>query len=476
MEVNFKLDKEDSKPLYVQLYEILRDDIIEGKIKYNTKLLPIRTLAKQLDINNATVVSAYRQLEQSEYVKSIPGSGTYVVFNKLTIDDDRIISDGERLDFATAWISPDFFPVDDFKVAINNVLDREKGKAFVYDDTEGFEPLRNEIVNYLKSLDIETNYKQIQVVSGAQQGIDIIAKSLINYNEVVIVEKPTYAGAVSSFNSRGAKIIEVPINSAGINLVELEKTVKANKPKFIYLMPNYHNPTGICYIDEVKRKILEIAYENECFIVEDDYLSDITFGENKRRTLKSFDEKDIVIYIKSFSKLFMPGLRLAFMIIPKALEEKILKAKYMTDISTSGLIQHAFYEYLKSGSWKKQLSKMQKVYINKYNLMISLIKKYAPKELDFKIPEGGLNVWCKLPKGITSNILYAEAQKFGINFVPGNLFFLEHRPNEYFRLSFAAISEQDMDKSVKLLFGIIDKFINESRQLNYKDEWFMKFI
>ncbi len=476
MNIPINIDKFSSVPMYLQVFEEIKKLIENEELKPGQKLPPIRKLAGQLEVNTVTIVSAYRHLENSGHVYSKGGSGTYVSVKEEQFSKDDIGAEKFKLDFATAWLSPENFPVSDFKIAIDKVLDKEKGKAFLFDDSEGFIPLRIEISKYLAENGIKSDYNNIQIVSGAQQGIDIIAKSLIDYDDCVIVENPTYMGAVSSFNSRGAKLISVELNKDGIDLDKLKKVIKVNRVKLIYVMPNFHNPTGICYDENVKLKLLEMAYEAGCYVVEDDYLSDIDFGNGRFKTLKELDKNDIVIYIKSFSKIFMPGLRLGFMIIPRTLQDNISKAKYITDISTSGFIQRSFYEYFNMGAWKKQLMYIQKIYLEKYNLMLNLINKYMPNELDYSIPDGGLNLWCRLPKRLTSDLLYAEAKKIGINFVPGNLFFMDHKPSEYFRLSFAAIEVCEMEEKVKELCEFLDAFIKANNSSDYNYDWFMKFI
>jgi 2-aminoadipate transaminase len=476
MNIPINIDKSSSKPMYLQVFEEIKKLIENGELKPGQKLPPIRKLAQHLEVNTVTVVSAYRQLENNGNAYSKGGSGTYVSVKEEGFSKEELNAEKFKLDFATAWISPENFPVADFKIAIDKVLDKEKGKAFLYDDSEGFIPLRIEINKYLLENGIKSDYKNIQIVSGAQQGIDIIAKSLIDYEDCVVVENPTYMGAVSSFNSRGAKLLPVEINKDGIDLDKLQKVIKVNPVKLIYVMPSFHNPTGICYDEKVKQKLLDIAYQAGCYVVEDDYLSDIDFGNGRVKTLKELDKNDIVIYIKSFSKIFMPGLRLGFMIIPKTLQDNISKAKYITDISTSGFIQRSFYEYFNMGAWKKQLIEIQKIYLAKYNLMIKLIDKYMSKELEFLVPNGGLNLWCRLPKKLTSDLLYSEAKKVGINFVPGNLFFMDHKPSEYFRLSFAAIEIGEMEEKFKELCEFFDTFINANHSSDYNYDWFMKFI
>ena len=473
-----KLNKEDSQHLYIQLYKKIKELILMGELKQEERLPPVRKLSEMLSINSVTVVKAYQLLEQEGLLYKKIGSGTYIspsIIKQINIPEDiqksdyqagllnqgHIRLDRNMINFASATPSADLFPVEDFKLVINEVLDRDQGNAFTYQESQGYYPLRCILKEYIANHGIITEVENIQIISGAQQGIDIIAKAFLNYGDYIIIESPSYTGAIAAFQTRGARIIDIPLEKDGLNLDLLEYKIKAHKPKLLYLMPNFQNPTGISYSQEKKIKIMEICKKYNVYIIEDDYLSDLSFYNEDNTTLKSIDDDNQVIYIKSFSKIFMPGLRLGFLVIPKLFYNNLLVAKHSSDISTSGLIQRAFQLYLSKGIWQKHLEYIEIRYKERFDKMVSCINKFMPKEITCNIPSGGLNFWFKLPKNVSLKDLNELVLKENIAIAPGNLFFLNNTQTNYFRLSIAALNADEIEEGMEKLSKLLrNYFIN----------------
>lgn len=485
------LQKEKGEHLYIQLYKAIKKLILEGKLNKNEKLPPIRKLAQVLDINNVTVVNAYHILEEEGLVYKKMGSGTYVspdflAFNSEYIENERGIGSWESLslieqgqiqinknmiNFASATPMAELFPVEDFKKALNDILDRDKGYAFDYQESQGYLPLRKALIKYVREYNIFADINSLQVISGAQQGIDIIAKALLNYGDTVIVENPSYTGAIASFRSRGAKIINVDLLEDGIDIDDLEKKIRIFQPKFVYLMPNFQNPTGISYSRMKKNKIIDLCKRYNIYIVEDDYLSDLNFYSEDNTTLKSLDkDNELVIYVKSFSKIFMPGLRLGFLIAPSIFYDNLLFAKHSSDISTSGLLQRALELYFAKGAWKEHIKYMEVKYKSGFDTMIKSIQKYMPPQVECIYPKGGVNFWFKLPKEVSSREIYETAIKKNIALAPGNLFFIHQNDDSHFRLSIASVSNDEIQQGVIVLGNIINNSIysNDPKNKTYK--------
>ncbi|EOD01636.1 PLP-dependent aminotransferase family protein [Caldisalinibacter kiritimatiensis] len=477
---NIKLNRENSQHLYIQLSNAIKKMIVTGELEPDTKLPPIRKLANKLGVNNVTIVNAYKHLENENYVYKKVGSGTFVKpkieyqemglhvpidteFNSVGNDSKLInydiITNDVTINFASGMPTPDLFPVSDFKKALNEILDTDKGNAFGYQESQGFYPLRCSIKNYIKSYNIDSETENIQIISGAQQGIDIISKALIDYGDVVFIESPTYRGAIASFKSRSARIIEIPIQEDGINIKSLENKLKVFTPKFIYVMPNFQNPTGYTYSNNKKEKLLDLAKKYDFYIIEDDYLSELSFNNLKGFPLKSIDKYDRVIYIKSFSKIFMPGLRLGFMIFPLSVYNDVISAKHVSDISTSGLIQRTFNLYLRKGIWQKHIQYMQTIYKKRFQIMTNSLNKYLPKQVHINLPKGGLNFWISLPNGFSSNELYNLCIKNNIVIVPGSVFYKDKNDSNYFRLNTASVYTEQIDEGIKKLSNILIQFL-----------------
>lgn len=489
----FNLEREESQFLYIQLYNYIRKKIESGKLSAHDKLPPIRELASKIGVNNVTVVNAYNLLEQDNYVYKKVGSGTYVqdMYTKNNFEsllDDEVLDNNESNNFVThtkddhfynfadTAPTPDLFPIDDFKMVLNEVLDRDKGMAFTYQQIEGYFPLRKSINSYINKQGIDCNVENIQIVSGAQQAIDILSKALVEYGDIVFTESPTYSGALAVFKSRGAKIIEVPIEHDGIDLKVLENKLRSFKPKFLYIMPNLQNPTGYTYSKEKKEKILELAIKNDFIVVEDDYISELGFSDLENYSLKSIDKEERVIYIKSFSKIFMPGIRLAFMIIPMTLYNDVASAKHTSDISTSGLIQRAFELYLKKGLWEKHIAYLKNIYNKKFNLMTQSLERHMPKEVTYHVPKGGLSFWFSIPPGYSADELQKRCIRDGILIVPGSIFYNNQKGREFFRLSIASIDEKNIDIGLKKLSSVIESYLKEANLNQNKSTMFNSYL
>ncbi|BEP28949.1 MocR-like pyridoxine biosynthesis transcription factor PdxR [Helicovermis profundi] len=449
------LKRDTKEHLYVQLYKIIKKQIVNGILKTDSKLPPIRKLANSLSVNNVTVVNAYKMLEENGYVYKIIGSGTFV--NSLETEVFNNLVGNEFIDFSLTSIEPNLFPVDNFKDAINITLDRDKGKAFEYQEIKGFKPLRESLSKYLESSNIKASPENIHIISGAQQGIDIISKGLVDFGDTVIVENPTYAGALASFNMRGANVIKAPIEQGGVNIELVEKICKNHSPKFFYSIPNFQNPTGYSYSKNNKLRLLELAYKYKFYIIEDDYSSELNFNGDSNESLKSLDKQKKVIYIKSFSKVIMPGLRLGFIISPSILEKELLYAKHITDISTSGLLQRAFDVFLRNNSLENQLQIIVNTYKTKFDLVKNLLTKKYNNEMICNIPKGGLNFWLSLPSNLDSKELYKNLLKKGVVIAYGEEFFSYSDVNSFYRISIASVSESD----IKIGFEIISNTIKE---------------
>lgn len=479
------LDRQGNEHLYIQLYKFIKNMIINGEINPHEKLPPIRKLSKILGINNVTIVKAYDMLEAEDYVYKKIGSGTFVseignikyderedIYADISLMDRGHIQINENMiNFASATPTPELFPIEDFKGVLNEVLDRDGGYAFEYQESKGYYPLRQSIVDYLKLNNINTFTDNIQIISGAQQGIDIISKALLTHRDTVIVESPTYTGAIATFRSRGVNIIEIPINQGSLDFELLEKCIIEYKPKLIYTMPNFQNPTGYSYNISSKKRLLDIANKNDILIIEDDYLRDLNFYTNENTTLKSLDRNEKVIYIKSFSKIFMPGLRLGFLVTPLSLNKDILMAKHTSDISTSGLIQRAFDLYLRKGIWKKHITLMKNIYKERFDVMVNSIDSYFPEEIIFKKPMGGINFWINLTQQININDLYSQCIDNNIVFVPGNVFYPSNNIDvNYIRLSIAAVYKEEIQKGIKTLGQLIYNYMGKNNtKINNKN-------
>lgn len=463
------IERTSDIPLYQQIFDELRGMIIDEILPYDSKLPSIRKAAEVLGVNSVTVVNAYRLLEDTGLARKKQGSGTFVCLEgkkelfkadmKVTLDDSDYDLQGDighMVNFASASPDPGLFPVKEFQEAINEVLNRDGGNAFTYQEAQGYLPLRKSISTALERLSIKATPEEIYVISGAQQGIDIVSKALLSAGDYVFAENPTYSGALAAFESRNAKVITFDLEKDGPEMKSLEKLIGEYKPKFIYTMPNFQNPTGCTWSERKKEYFLWLCRKYNAMVVEDDYLSELNFTDFVPLPLKSYDKDNRVIYIKSFSKIFMPGLRVAYLLTPDILKEKIMNAKYVSDISTSGLMQRVLEIYMSSDMWERHLKRMRKEYSYRYITAVRSARRYLTGT-SFIPPEGGLNLWIKLPEEIESTVLAKRCMEKGVIIVPGTVF-MPHGGEGWFRLSFASVDEGEIEKGAVIIGSILNNW------------------
>ena len=470
------IDRNLDTPLYIQLYENIKLQIENEDLKDGEKLPSIRSLAKKLEVNNITIVNAYKLLEQEGYVYSVKGSGTYIraINYNMEIpymeDEDIELMIGgimpiskHSINFASVSPTPEIFPMEEFKQSLIEVLDRDKGNAFLYPEIKGYEPFRESICLFLKeNYNMKVSKDEIQIISGGQQGIDIITKTLISPGDLIFVENPTYSGATQAFKSRGAKIVGIPMKEDGIDLEIFHNYIKKSSPKFFYMMTNYQSPTTYSYSEEKKKELIKLSKKYKFYIIEDDFMTDLNYSHKKNLPLKSMDNLDNVVYIKSFSKIFMPGVRMGFMTVPNNLFKDVLRVKHTTDISSSGFLQRAFDLFLRKGYWKDHIENINRVYSEKYNTMVRELKRLEKYNISFVEPKGGLSIWIRLPKEINAVELYNECNENNLALVPGKIFFLDNSLySNYIRLSFGAIPNEKIVEGVRIIENCIKRKYGE---------------
>ncbi len=455
------IDKESDTPIYQQLGDALCRLIEKGILEANSKLPPIREMANKLKVNNVTVVTAYKYLENKKVVYSQVGSGTYVSpiplndVPKPVVEENLIRLEKKDYDiqnainFVSTALPEELFPVDEFKAAFNEVLERERGMAFSYQESRGYLPLRESACEYLKYYNIKTTPEQIQIISGAQQGIDIAAKALINYGDVIFVEKPTFYGAAGAFLSRGGKLVEIEMEHDGMDMDKLENLMKLYHPKLLYVMTYFQTPTGISYSIDKKRRLLELAEKYDCYIIEDDNLFDFNYTGKPIVSLKSLDYKNRVIYVKSFSKILMPGLRIGIIVLPKKVMHKVMTAKYTTDLSTSGFIQKAFDLYLREDTWKEHIEVMRKYGMAKYKITMKAIDRYLKDCTQYRKPQGGISIWLSLEEGTDAEKLCNILLNKGVIVSPGSQFFISGEKSRHIRVCFANVREDRIEQGIR---------------------------
>jgi len=452
---------------YIIIAHRIKRLIDENRIVDGEKLPSIRMLADFIGVNTVTIVNAYHKLESEGYAVQKKGSGTYAKMRDSNKSFKKEYSSGlkliskeskdEYIDFTGEMLTTEFFPITNFKSVLDDVLDRDGAEALITQESLGYEGLRETISRVFWNGRVKS--EDILIVTGAQQGIDIISKALINQNDYVLVEKPTYSGALSVFKSRRANIIDLPIGKNGMDVELLEKMLMKNNIRCFYTMSYFQNPTGMSYGLEEKKRILQLAEIYDFFIIEDDYLSELIFDDSiPYSSFRSLDKNNRVIYVKSFSKLFLPGIRLGYLITPHKYREAIQNSKFNTDIATSSLMQRALEMYINKGYWIEYIEKLKEIYKSRYKVMEKCINESLGKKVEYVRPGGGLHFYLKISDrcSIDAIKLFRIAKARKVLVTPGGMFYKNPMDGrKYFRLSFSTADESQIRRGIEILSGII---------------------
>jgi DNA-binding transcriptional MocR family regulator len=357
------------------------------------------------------------------------------------------------IDFTGETTGEVLFPIDDLKGIINEVLERDGANALLSDNRNGYTNLIYTINKVFWNNKL--NNEDIIIISGAQQGIDIASKGILNINDNIIVEKPTYVGALSVFKWRKVNLFEVPIDEDGINLNKFEKILQKNEIKCFYTMSYFQNPTGVSYSIEKKKRILDLAEIYDFYIIEDDYLSELIYENSLEYVpFKWLDKNDRVIYIKSFSKIFLPGIRLGYLVAPEVFSETLQNSKHNTDITTSSLMQRALELYISSNKWKKNIKNLNDEYIKRYTHLKTILDSEFKDMLTYNDPKGGLNFYITLKDEFKINTkeLFIKLKKKNVYITPGAMFFTSQNDGQdSFRIAFYQTDKEKIEKGMKIL-------------------------
>lgn len=445
-------------PLYISLAEQIKARA--STLPAHAKLPSIRTLAKDNGVNTSTVVAALNLLESQGLVYCKEGSGTYLAPSVSPQPEMAApLPRGVQVDFTSGTPSPEYFPVADFQEAFNRVLERDRGHAFAYPEPQGYLPLRLSIAEYLTTQGIHSEPELVHITSGAQQAIFLLAQTLLAPGDSVLVESPTYPGAIEAFSLSGARVHGVPLGYYGPKQNPLLQALKS-APKLMYTVPNFQNPTGICYSPETRAFIIETARQHNFYIIEDDHVSELFYTGARPQTLWQ-DAPDRVLYVKSFSKVFMPGLRLGFMVVPPALLPAVNKAKLTVDLGSSGINQRALDYYLRQGKWSSHQEFLRKTYKERAQTLHVALARHLQNMASYQPIRGGMNCWLSLPSSVQASELCRLALAQGVLVSPGEQYSLSKEHRHHLRLSIAGVFAAEIEQGAKTLGQCLKQLLSK---------------
>lgn len=378
------------------------------------------------------------------------------------------------ISFAGGLPSPDVFPVEEFTHACEKVLRDFGALALQYSTTEGYLPLREMIARHTERYGISVTPENILITSGSQQALDLIGKVFINPGDQILVEEPTYLGALQAWNAYGAEYVAVPMDEHGMITDALEEALRAG-PKFIYVLPNFQNPTGVTLSLERRKQLVALADRYGVPIIEDDpygqlryegdHLSSVVWLDSQFRENGDACYRGNVIYLSTFSKILAPGLRLAWVIAPPEVIRKLVQAKQGADLHTATFNQFVAYEVSHGGFLDRHIWLIRRVYGERRNLMLDAMEEYFPTSVSWTRPQGGLFLWGTLPEGLNSSEVLKVAVEQKVAFVPGEPFYPLGGGENTMRINFSNASPDNILLGISRLGNVLKSMLLDKEEV-----------
>jgi DNA-binding transcriptional MocR family regulator len=411
-------------------------------------------MAADLGVTRLTVQNAYADLQNSGWVEATVGRGTFVAARSEAsrfgsamaagLTPDAAIADilqvgqatGLR-SFASASPDPTLFPADEFWQGLIDLRPRAAELA-TYGPSQGVPSLRHELARDLSARGVEVGPDGLMVIAGVSQGLALAAQALAQRGDRVLVEQPTYLGLLHTLKAQGITPIAVRMDSQGIDLDELDRATQRERPRFLYTAPTFQNPTGICMSDARRRAVLDLAAARGLLIVEDDIYGRLGYGGASPLPLKALDAGDGVVYLTSYSKVLMPGLRLGCLVAPRRILERLLSLRRAADLCSPPLLQHALAGFLHNGGLKRHLRRVLPVYSSRRDALTAALQRYLPREVQWTDPRGGFCCWLTLPGRQEFADLERTLLQQGIAVTPGEVFMAESAAGKSLRFCFGS--------------------------------------
>ncbi len=366
----------------------------------------------------------------------------------------KYAADPEVISLSAGNPSPDAFPTKAIEEISAEVLKNNPVSVLQYSVTEGYAPLRKNLMDYMKSEhNTGSDNDDILITTGAQQIMDLCTKALVNEGEVIICEAPSFIGSLNTFRSYNAKLVGVEVESDGMNMEQLEKALKENpNTKLIYTIPNFQNPSGVTMSLEKRQKLYALAKQYGVLIIEDNPYGDLRYSGEYVPNIKSFDTDGIVIYAGSFSKVISPGMRVAYTICPKPIFQKLVVCKQGNDVHTNAWSQYVCNEFITKYDFNAHLEILRKLYTKKAEFCMDLLDKYCAPAITYNRIDGGLFIWCDLDSSIDMPAFCKEAVLNKVCVVPGNAFLTDENDKcNSFRINFSTPTDEQLEKGIKIL-------------------------
>ncbi|MEN1936252.1 PLP-dependent aminotransferase family protein [Paenibacillus sp. 102] len=478
---NRKLNKQS--PKYQQIMEYMKEKITNGEWPIGSKIPSQRKLAQIFDVNRSTVITALEELTADGLIQGKMGMGTIVVNNtwsllavdpppnwddyvkaglhkpsKLMVQEiNEVESNKKFIHLSKGELASDIFPLEKMQLVMQEVS--KNLTVFGYEEPKGFLPLREAIRNYVKSFGIHVSPSSILIVSGALQALQLISIGLLHKGSIVLLEQPSYLYSLHVFQSAGMHLSGVSMDHQGILPSDLSRKNKYTGEKTIlYSIPSFHNPTGTLMSENRRKELIKVCEKEQLPIIEDDIYRELWIDESPPLPLKAMDKHGHVLHIGSLSKTLSPGLRIAWIIGPEPVIERLSDIKMQTDYGSSSLSQRVAEKWLSSGLYQEHVESVRAQLKVRRKAMIQALNMYFKNIAEWNIPSGGFFIWLKIKPKILMRKLYSKALSKGILLNPGRIYGEES--DQHIRLSYGYASVEDLTKGIYQLNGIVRELID----------------
>ena len=471
----------DKEPIYIQIKNYLEEMISKGLLPHNSKLPSTRELSSILKVSRNSIVLAYEELKSEGIIYSLSGRGTFVNseniihnshwqidyehfendYMKTTNDMDIMKSEvrwkSGQISFKSIAPDGELFDMEELKKSFLNRFNLEGHKLLNYGYAQGYKPLIDYLHKYMNKKGVDTTHKDILMVNGFTEGLNLVISTLTNHGDYILCENPTHNTSIKIMKSHGVNIIPMNMNEKGLDFDDLDKKLKKykNKIKFSYITPSYHNPTGMVMSPENRYKFYNLMKKNNIPIIEDGFNEELLYSSSHIFPICSLDNNSNgVIYIGSFSKILFPGLRIGWLLGDKKLINRLESVKRATTIHVSFLDQGILYDYLQNAAFEKYIKKTRKYYGDKFNFAKKCVEKYI--NCEHILGDGGLHLFL-IFKDLNARKLLDECYKKDVIFMPGDLFYIDDRGENTLRLGLSRLSEEDIEKGIKIIGETIEE-------------------
>jgi len=477
-----ELDYRSDAPLYRQLYEQIRDFVRSGRLEAGEKLPPTRNLAGMLGLNRTTVSAAYALLESEGLISGHVGRGSFVTGAPTApcpaLDWEQLLSGGpavpappepppERaISFGASRPSAALFPLEAFRASCEEVLrGADLPGILQLGSPGGYPPLQRYLLDEAHRAGLARPGDDLLVTSGCQQALDLIQRVLIRPGDTVALEDPVFPGLRNLFLRAGAHVTGIPVGAEGLEVAELERVLATQPVRLLVASSNFQNPTGATLPQAARRAILRLAVAAGAVVVENDIYGELRYRGEAAPQMKRMDESGDAVLVGSFSKITFPGLRVGWLIGPRALVGRLTEAKQWTDLHSDQLAQAVLLRFAESGRLEEHRRRVRAAGLERLEAVLEACRIHLPAGAAYIRPEGGMNLWVRLPEPLDAAELLPRAQREGVSYVPGRHFEVSRRHRGSLRLCFASLEPEEIRAGVAALGRVFSEELERARGL-----------